>query len=68
MKTATCIYEPRGDHGLDENFQLGERYAYEERRDAKLRAYVRIYPDRERAPGYYAMCGAKTFLRYFKPE
>lgn len=68
MKTATCIYEPRGDHGLDEGFQLGERYAYEERVDAKRRAYVRIYPDRERSSTYYATCGAKIFLRYFKPE
>lgn len=67
MKLATCIYEPRGDHGLDENFQLGERYVYQDELiDKKGRRYVRVYPDSERAPGYYATCGAGIFLRYFQ--
>ena len=64
-----CIYEPRGDHGL-EGYVLGEIYSCEYRQD-KDGAYWRVFPtgshvrEPNKNPAYYETCGPIIFVRYF---
>lgn len=58
---ATCIYEPRGDNGL-EGYQLKGKYLYEfmERNNKK---WFRVYPNESE---YYETCSKQVFLRFFE--
>ena len=59
-----CIYEPRGENGL-EGYLCGEKYRYEYReRDRDGKPYYRVYP--VFLNNYYETCGTKVFSRYFK--
>ena len=60
---ATCVYEPRGDHGL-EGFQLNQTYKYAAMETATGK-YYRIYPDTD-FPGYYETCSKSAFNKYFE--
>lgn len=54
----TCIYEPRGYHGL-EGYQVGQVY------DAvKEPGYWKVWPVSGQA--YYETCGSMAFNKYFK--
>lgn len=58
-----CIYEPRGDNGL-EGYQLENVYKFEEMFGGKQnRKYFRVYP--EKHFDYYETCGKKLFKKYF---
>jgi len=54
-----CIYEPRGDGGL-EGYQLSEKYYCYKINNI----YHRVYPDE--SDGYYETCSKQTFNKYFK--
>lgn len=61
---AQCIYEPRGDHGL-EGYQLDKLYDVElmsEDKDGK--EYYRVYLFAERWE--WETCSKTIFNRYFK--
>lgn len=56
----TCVYEPRGSHGL-EGYQVGETY------DAsKESGYWRVWPVAGRP--YYETCGSMALNKYFKVQ
>lgn len=60
---AECIYEPRGDHGL-EGYQAGDRYMAEFMPAMGMNTeYYRVWPV---AGGGYETCGPGTFRKYFK--
>lgn len=59
---ARCIFEPRGDHGL-EGYQLDEVYLYQECFDKKGK-YYRVFPTKE--TDYYETCGPIIFKKYFE--
>ena len=59
---AECIFEPRGDNGL-EGYSLGNLYYYELMYDKKGK-YYRMYPTDE--TDYYETCGPNVFKKYFK--
>lgn len=60
---AVCIYEPRGDNGL-EGFQLNDVHRYVKvHNTCKDSYYYRVFPERT---GYYETCGPIVFSRYFK--
>jgi hypothetical protein len=58
----SCIYEPRGDHGL-EGYQLNEIYLFQMCYDKKGK-YYRVFPSEEL--DYYECCGPINFQKYFK--
>ena len=59
-----CIYEPRGELGL-EGYQLGDIYrAQKVVKNGKTQ--YRIHPDDEYYPDYYETCSVIGFNRYFK--
>ncbi len=61
----TCVYEPRGDKGL-EGFQLNCTYPFKEMQGSKG-IYFQIYPDRLDFPNrYYETCNKVSFNKYFK--
>lgn len=64
--SATCTYEPRGDHGL-EGYQLGKSYKFEfvEHSQSRKR-HCRVYPV-ESNP-YYEVCGIVIFFRFFEEQ
>jgi hypothetical protein len=57
-----CIYEPRGDHGL-EGYQLNDTYLFQICYDKKGK-YYRVFPTEE--TDYYETCGPIIFKKYFK--
>lgn len=62
---AECIFEPRGDNGL-EGYQLGQLHKFEAMFGGqKNRHYFRIYPDKN-DDTYFETCGTTLFKRYFK--
>lgn len=56
LKQCICIYEPRGDYGL-EGFELKTVYNCE-----RMNNYYRIYLQND----YYETCSIKVFNKYFK--
>lgn len=64
-----CIYEPRGDNGL-EGFNIKEEYKYEKKirlgelggNSVKPKAYYRVYLDSE----YYECCNSGVFKKFFE--
>jgi hypothetical protein len=58
-----CIYEPRGDHGL-EGYQLNDTYLFQICYDKKGKKYYRVFPTEE--TDYYETCGPIIFKKYFK--
>lgn len=67
---AQCIYEPRGDEGL-EGYQRNQEYIFTEvenndknSKDYKKR-HFRVIPDKD-FPNYYECCGKNSFMKYFK--
>lgn len=63
--TAKCIYEPRGDHGL-EGYQCGEVYFFELRERADSTRYYKIFPNDALCPRYGENCGRNSFKKYFE--
>lgn len=61
MDKAVCVYEPRGDYGL-EGFQLGDFYSFQECSDKNGKKYYRVFP----TENYYEICGPMIFKKYFK--
>lgn len=60
-----CIYEPRGDHGL-EGYQLRDKYRFQKvTPDKKGRIYFRVFPDDVLIPSYYETCSERSFEKYF---
>lgn len=59
---AKCIYDPRGDHGL-EGYQLEGVYNFQVCYDKKGK-YYRVFPTEE--TDYYETCGPIIFKRYFE--
>lgn len=73
-----CIYEPRGDNGL-EGYQRGKFYRFE-RCSMAGKTHFRVYPGSEtlkdgtESPsqqfcidtGYYETCGTTIFNRHFE--
>ena len=58
-----CIYEPRGDYGL-EGYQLDQFYDYEMfEKDGKK--YARVYPDKL-FPSYFECCSFYHFNTVFE--
>ncbi len=66
-KYCRCVYEPRGDHGL-EGYNLGDVYRYETKRDNDGTEYVRVYPqdDPFELGKYYETCSVSNFNKYFE--
>lgn len=69
--TCTCIFEPRGDCGL-EGYFLNNNYRYEyiqqHKQNMKDKKYYRVYPTsdhNEYAPDYYECCSRANFNKYF---
>jgi len=63
--SVACVYEPRGDKGL-EGYQLNEFYKFEEMQDSKG-IYYRVYPDCLDWPNkYYETCNKVSFRKYFQ--
>lgn len=62
LNKAICIYEPRGDHGL-EGYLLNRTYLFQMCYDKKGK-YYRIFPSEEL--DYYECCGPINFKKYFK--
>ena len=61
---AKCIYEPRGDAGL-EGFQLNKLYDVQHMsEDKNKRPYYRVYVDC--GLDYYETCSKIMFNRHFK--
>jgi hypothetical protein len=61
---AQCIYEPRGDCGL-EGFDLDNHYKFENvKHETKGGEYYRLY---HKDVDYYETCGPLEFKRYFLP-
>lgn len=60
---AECIWEPRGELGL-EGYQLGDIVTTIECRNSERR-WFRVFPD-EGFPHYYEVCSIVGFNRYFK--
>lgn len=54
-----CIYEPRGDHGL-EGYQLNSLYRY----SITHTGDIVVYPD-ESFPEYGERCTGRIFNKYF---
>jgi hypothetical protein len=63
--TAKCIYEPRGEHGL-EGYQCGEIYKYEYKETEHLRRYYKIFPNDALCPTYGENVGRNSFKKYFE--
>lgn len=61
---AVCIYEPRGDLGL-EGYQRGESYRCQFV-DGNYPRYYRVFPDIE--SDYYECAIPRTFTKYFTIE
>lgn len=63
-KRCECIYEPRGDNGL-EGYQLGDQYDCEYIGESPVSGmpYYRVYPT---CDTYYETCSVRTFRKYFK--
>lgn len=72
---ATCIREPRCDHGL-EGYNLGQAHRYEERRgvlasrpsEGEVR-YYRVWPvdpGEDEGTGYFEVCMPGVFAKYFE--
>ena len=69
---AICIYEPRGDHGL-EGYQLNQEYTYAKHfgpirnsaNKTRLTDYYRIYPEGSFS-SYYEIATPIDFNKYFK--
>ena len=61
---ATCIYEPRGEHGL-EGYQRGELYRCQFVQEIMSRHY-RIYPGEP--ADYYECAIPRTFTKFFRIE
>jgi len=62
MHYCLCIYEPRGDNGL-EGFLLNSIYKYEKKKDSQG-FYYRIFPIF--GYDYYETCGPNVFKKHFK--
>lgn len=64
---AECVFEPRGDNGL-EGYQLGDKYCYQAMdKDKNGKPYYRVYPESSNGFGtYYETCGPTIFAQYFK--
>lgn len=60
---AECIYEPRGDNGL-EGYVLGLNYLFHKIRRPDGRKYYRVWPSV--GVDYYECAGPTMFKRYFK--
>ena len=67
---AICIYEPRGDHGL-QGYQLNQEYTYakyfgpiNKNNNTRLTDYYRVYP--ESFNSYYEITMPIQFNKYFK--
>lgn len=63
--TAKCIYEPRGDHGL-EGYQLNQYYKYNLKEDKKGQYYA-IFPTHIDT-SYYETCSLRVFKKFFNIE
>lgn len=64
---AECIFEPRGDAGL-EGYELGRTYKFERCRRDSVKAsragyYYRVWPT---DGDYYECCGPNQFKTFFK--
>lgn len=59
-----CIYEPRGDHGL-EGYQLNEFYRFEFKRNKEGQEYYKVFPDKM-FTAYGETCSRISFKKYFK--
>lgn len=60
----TCIFEPRGQSGL-EGYSRGDIYKYEYfEKDVSGRPYYRVYP--LSGDNYYETCSVAVFNRFFK--
>lgn len=65
QKKCICIYEPRGQCGL-EGYAKGDQYRYEFfLKDVSGRPYYRVYPVEN--DNYYETCSVATFTRFFQP-
>ena len=61
---AECIYEPRGDNGL-EGYVLGLPYLFHKiKRPDSRKHFYRVWPSI--GVDYYECAGPQVFLRYFK--
>ncbi len=58
----TCIFEPRGDHGL-EGYALNDRYKFQQMKDSQG-IYYRVYPDE--GDSYYETCTSIVFKQHFR--
>lgn len=58
-----CIYEPRGDNGL-EGYQRDEMYSYQLKHSAEDGDYYKVFP--EEGSAYGETCGKRIFKRHFK--
>ncbi len=59
-----CIYEPRGDHGL-EGYQRNDKYFFEKAvNNDTNKVHFRIYPTLSR-DNYYECCRKGIFKRHF---
>lgn len=65
--SAKCIFEPRGDHGL-EGYQLGDIYRFQYMdRDKNGKPYYRVYPESSNGfETYYETCGPRVFKEHFQ--
>lgn len=61
-----CVYEPRGDHGL-EGYQLRDSYRFAKMTpDKNGKDYYRVFPDDHVTPEYYETCSQRVFDKHFK--
>jgi hypothetical protein len=61
MQTCECIYEPRGDFGL-EGYDLREEYQCERKMDHSGKYYWRVYYQE----GCYETVSVRGFNKHFK--
>ena len=64
---AVCIFEPRGDHGL-EGYQAGDCYQAERvaKNEKHKQDYYRVWPAETTWPNYYETCSVGVFNKYFE--
>ena len=62
--TAKCIYEPRGDSGM-EGFQLNEIYKFKLMED-NAGQYIRVFVGSLDYPNYYETCTKTAFKKHFE--
>lgn len=64
---ATCIKEPRGQHGL-EGYNKGDIYHFQLCAFEDGEKYVRVYPafDASWNQSYYETCGTGEFKKFFE--